>query len=424
MISVISFILNAIKIVFLLGFLVFIHESGHFLVAKFFKVKVNEFSLGFGKILFQKQKKETKYCIRMIPLGGFVSMEGEEQRSETKGSFSELSVPKRIAIVAAGAIVNILFGIIIYFCLAAISGNFYSTTVLETIDGYSAKESGIIAGDKILEIDNKKIRINSDITDIITASKGKELDILIERNGEKKNLKIKPTEVITKTVGIYLGEANKNANTEIKSIYKDSPAMKVGIKTGDKIISVNGEIVSGDYEKAIELIKDTKEDKVHLTIERENKNIDFEIEPIVSKSYYIGASFKVVDKNFKDNLYYSFWTTVKFSFSLVDNVKQIFTGNVSMDQLMGPVGISSTVASTETISEFIYLMALISLSLGITNLLPIPALDGGKILLLIIEGIRRKPLKENVEVTIQLIGFSLLILLSIFVSYNDVMRLF
>ena len=200
--------------------------------------------------------------------------------------------------------------------------------------------------------------------------------------------------------------------------------MKVGIKTGDKIISVNGEIVSGDYEKAIELIKNTKEDKVHLTIERENKNIDFEIEPIVSKSYYIGASFKFVDRNFKDNLYYSFWTTVKFSFSLVDNVKQIFTGNVSMDQLMGPVGISSTVASTETISEFIYLMALISLSLGITNLLPIPALDGGKILLLIIEGIRRKPLKENVEVTIQLVGFSLLILLSIFVSYNDVMRLF
>lgn len=424
MISVISFFINAIKIIFLLGFLVLIHEGGHFLVAKFFKVRVNEFSLGFGKILFQKQRNETKYCIRMIPLGGFVSMEGEEERSNKEGSFSKLPVLKRIAIVAAGAIVNILFGLIVYFSVVAISGNFYSTTVLDIVDGYSAKDSGIIQGDKILKINNKKIRINSDITDMVSSSNGKELEVLIERNGEEKIFKVNPTEVITKTIGIYLGEANKNASTEVKSIYNNSPAKNEGIKTGDKIIAVNGEKVLGDYEKTIELIKNTDTEKVYLTVEREGKDIDFEIEPIINKNYYIGATFNIVDKNIKDNIYYSFWTTVRFSGSLIDNVKQIFTGNVGMDQLMGPVGISSTVASTESISEFIYLMALISLSLGVTNLLPIPALDGGKILLLIIEGIRRKPLKENVEISIQLIGFSLIILLSIIVSYNDIMRLF
>lgn len=424
MISVISFFINAIKIIFLLGFLVLIHEGGHFLVAKFFKVRVNEFSLGFGKILFQKQRNETKYCIRMIPLGGFVSMEGEEERSNKEGSFSKLPVLKRIAIVAAGAIVNILFGLIVYFSVVAISGNFYSTTVLDIVDGYSAKDSGIIQGDKILKINNKKIRINSDITDMVSSSNGKELEVLIERNGEEKIFKVNPTEVITKTIGIYLGEANKNASTEVKSIYNNSPAKNEGIKTGDNIIAVNGEKVLGDYEKTIELIKNTDTEKVYLTVEREGKDIDFEIEPIINKNYYIGATFNIVDKNIKDNIYYSFWTTVRFSGSLIDNVKQIFTGNVGMDQLMGPVGISSTVASTESISEFIYLMALISLSLGVTNLLPIPALDGGKILLLIIEGIRRKPLKENVEISIQLIGFSLIILLSIIVSYNDIMRLF
>ena len=240
MISVISFFINAIKIIFLLGFLVLIHEGGHFLVAKFFKVRVNEFSLGFGKILFQKQRKETKYCIRMIPLGGFVSMEGEEERSNKEGSFSELPVLKRIAIVAAGAIVNILFGIIVYFSVVAISGNFYSTTVLDIVDGYSAKENGIVSGDKILKIDNKKVRINSDITDIVSASNGKELEVIIERNGEEKVFKINPTEVITKTIGIYLGEANKNASTEVKSIYNNSPAKNEGIKTGDNIIAVNG----------------------------------------------------------------------------------------------------------------------------------------------------------------------------------------
>ena len=110
--------------------------------------------------------------------------------------------------------------------------------------------------------------------------------------------------------------------------------------------------------------------------------------------------------------------------SLIDNVKQLFTGKVGVDQLMGPVGISGVVAKTSSVEEFIYLMALISLSLGITNLLPIPALDGGKILLLIIEAIRRKPLSEKLEISIQMIGFSLLILLSIYVSYNDVLRLF
>ena len=115
----ISFILSAIKIIFLLGFLIFIHELGHFTVAKLCKVRVNEFAIGFGPAIWKKQGKQTKYALRLIPLGGFVSMEGEEERSEESGSFSKASIPKRIAIVAAGAIVNIIFAIIVYFLLIA-----------------------------------------------------------------------------------------------------------------------------------------------------------------------------------------------------------------------------------------------------------------------------------------------------------------
>ena len=114
----ISFIINAIKIIFLLGFLIIIHEGGHFLVARLCKVKVNEFAIGFGKILWQKQGKETKYTLRIIPLGGFCSMEGEDEESEAEGSFSKASVWKRMAIVVAGAVVNILFGILVYFILS------------------------------------------------------------------------------------------------------------------------------------------------------------------------------------------------------------------------------------------------------------------------------------------------------------------
>ncbi len=116
----IPFLINAIKIIFLLGFLVLIHESGHFIVAKLCKVRVNEFAIGFGPTIWKKHGKETKYALRLIPLGGFVSMEGEEEYSERQGSFSKASVPKRIAIVAAGALVNILFGLIVYFIVVLI----------------------------------------------------------------------------------------------------------------------------------------------------------------------------------------------------------------------------------------------------------------------------------------------------------------
>ena len=418
----ISFIINAIKIIFLLGFLIFIHEAGHFLVAKLFKVKVNEFSLGFGKVLYSKQRKETRYCIRAFPLGGFVSMEGEDERSDENGSFSKLSIPKRILIVAAGATVNIVFGLLVFFALACSIGNFYSTTVAEGVDTYAADNVGIMPGDKILEINNKKIRLNSDITEEVEKSNGESINVLVLRDGKEISYDFKPTEKITKTIGIYLGNEN-TASCKIESIYENSPAEKVGLQSGDIIFSVNGEEVNKDYKRAIELIQNS-EGNVKLTVDRNGEKVDFDIIPIENKEYYIGTMFKVADKNIKNNLYYGFWTTVDFSGSLLYNVKELFTGNVSTDQLMGPVGISSTVASTTTFAEFIYLLAVISLSLGVTNLLPIPALDGGKILLLLIEAIRRKPLSEKFEITVQLIGFSLLILLSIYVSYNDILRLF
>ena len=118
----IAFIINALKIIFLLGFLILIHEGGHFFVAKLCKVKVKEFSIGFGKVIWQKQGKETRYAIRLIPLGGFVSMEGEDEESEDERSFTKASVWKRLAIVVAGATVNILFGIFVYFILVATVG--------------------------------------------------------------------------------------------------------------------------------------------------------------------------------------------------------------------------------------------------------------------------------------------------------------
>lgn len=254
----ISFIVNAIKIIFLLGFLILIHECGHFLVARLCKVKVNEFAIGFGKIIWQKQGKETRYSLRMIPLGGFCSMEGEDKESDDKGSFSKASVWKRMLIVVAGAAVNILFGILVYFILVS-------------------------------------------------------------------------------TVGIQF----------------------------------------------VDPAKDT----------------------------------------FINRIYYGARGTGEFIIAIFDSVKMLITGGLQTDQMVGIVGISEVVAKTNGIINYLNLLAVISVSLGVTNLLPIPALDGGKLLILLIEIIRRKPMKVETEAKIQLIGLSILMALSLFVTYNDILRI-
>ena len=400
-----------------------IHEGGHFLVAKAFKVKVNEFSLGFGKKLKSVKKGDTEYSLRILPLGGFVSMEGEEERSDAEGSFSKLPIPKRMAIVVAGATVNIIFGIILYFILIAVSGTFYSTTINSTLDGYGAKDVGLVQGDTITEIDGKKVHSNIDINNYIEKTKDKEVELTIDRSGETKKYKVTPTKVITKTIGIYLG-TEKTASNKIDSLYDDSPAKKAGLKNGDIITKVDGkDIPDGDYKLLIDSIQNSENDEIELEVKRENEVLNFKIKPMINENYYLGVLFKKVDKNFLNANYYAFWGTADFVKTLGSSVKKIFTGKVKANQMMGPIGISSTVAKTNTVAEFVYIMAVISLSLGITNLLPIPALDGGKIVLLLLEAIKRKPLNKNFEIGVQMLGFLFIILLSIYVSFNDVTRL-
>lgn len=336
MMNFFSVLINAIKIIFLLGFLVFIHEGGHFLAARLFKVKVEAFSIGFGPKIFTKKGKETEYSISAIPFGGYVKMTGETERSEEEGAFNKAKVSHRIAIVAAGAIVNIIFGIIVYFILCLASGYNISTTVSEIIPEASSNVSQIEIGDKILKVGNKKIRIKSDISKALKESKGEPIKVLVNRNNQELEIEVTPTEY----QGIYI----------------------------------------------------------------------------------LGIQVALAEGTWNEKIYYAFWETADFLLNIGESLKMLFTGNVGVEQMTGPIGISEIVVKTSGIYDFIYLLSLISLSLGVTNLLPIPALDGGRILLLIIEGIRGKALKEEIELSIQSIGFALLILFSLYVSYNDVLR--
>ena len=412
----ISFLLATIKIIFLLGFLIFIHELGHFSVAKLCKVKVNEFAIGFGPVIWKKKGKETQYELRLIPLGGFVSMEGEEERSESERSFSKASIPRRMAIVLAGATVNIIFGVIIYFILSTTMGTFVTNEVDLLQEGFASQSVGIQKGDKIVEINGNKINSGKDLNENIAQSKGEKLKIKIKRNEEIKDILVEPTEVKSKTTGIYLDE-----DLKIISIQKGSSAEKAGILPNDKLIKINNEEIKENKNRISEIIKEN--DVVELEVKRGKENIKIELTPDYISNYYLGVVLKKAPDTLWNRIKGAGMNTSEFMLSIVDNIKQLFTGKVGVDQMMGPVGISKVVAKTNGIEEFIYMMALISLSLGVTNLLPIPALDGGKMLILIIEAIRRKPMKEETEIKIQMLGFAILIAISIYVTYNDILRI-
>ena len=347
-------------------------------------------------------------------------MEGEEERSEKEGSFSKASIPKRIAIVAAGATVNIIFAIIVYFILSATSGNNVSNIVKDLQENYAAQQSGIQVGDKILKINNKKIIDNTDINEILEKTGNNEVTVLIESNNEKQEIKLVPTEVPYKSTGIYI---SKNS-TKIAAIEKNSAAERASLQVGDEILEINNEEVKDNPDKMIELLNDKETTGFIFNVERNGKKLEIEVVPDEKSAFYLGVLLEYAEDNFVNNVKYAYYDTGDFLVSIVDNLKQLFSGKTGTAELMGPVGISEVVAKTNGIREFVYMLALISMSLGVTNLIPFPPLDGGKILFLIIEAIRKKPLKEEIEIKIQLLGFAILIGLSVFITYNDLLRIF
>lgn len=360
-------------------------------------------------------------------------MEGEEEASDKEGSFSKASIPKRIAIVIAGATVNIIFAIIVYFILISTSGTFISNEIDEVVDGYAAEEIGLQQGDKVVKIDDEEIKSKYDLDNIMEKNNGEEISLEIDRNGEILNFNVKPTEVKSKITGIYLDE-----NAKIITMDKGSPAEEAGIENNDVILSINGEDVEENRDKAIEIlnkteqnteetdnkIEDSESKPIQFVLKREDAEVTVELVPDIVSDYYLGINMKKAEDTFINRCINGVIETKEFVFSIFDNLKQLFTGNVGIDQMMGPVGISEVVAKTNGFREFFEMMALISLSLGVTNLLPIPALDGGKILILLIEAIRRKPLKQETEINIQLLGFAILIGIFLIVTYNDILRIF
>lgn len=324
------------------GVVVMVHELGHFTFAKLFKVKVNEFSMGMGPKLFGKKKGDTQYSVRLLPIGGFVSMEGEDEDSEDERAFNKKPCWQRIVIVVAGALVNIFLGLILVAVTLTISDGYAGTNYIHSFRVESqqvAEYNGLKSKDKVLKIDGRNVLYYTDVAYLLSRTDGK-TDMTIERDGEKIELtdvELAPSQVVI--LGI-----DKTVGTVFKDTFKQSAS--------------------------------------------------------ICRMVWL---------------------------SLFD----LITGKYSVKDVSGPIGVVDFVsdAAQESVKTADYtglltMMALITINIGIFNLLPVPALDGGRLLFLFIELIRRKPINQKYEAWVHGIGMVLLLLFMLLISFKDIYTLF
>ncbi len=418
-----------------LSFLIIVHELGHFLVAKAFKVKVNEFSLFMGPKLLSFKKGETLYSLRLIPLGGYVKMEGEEEASEDDRAFNRKPIGVRAAIIAAGPIMNILTALILAIIMLTQTG-YYTTEVKAIMPGSAAETAGLRVGDRLIKYNGKTIYNINDLSIFSYPLTDESIKLQYERDGKTKTVEMTPDRQ-NYILGFTPAEdelEGTNSNV-VKAVSDKSPAKTAGLKEGDRIVKLNGADVK-TRKDIREILQQNKDKKVAIRVERDGKQQ--ELTPVVpSKSknpefYAIGTVDFVHNKGgigstIKEAVKYNVFLARSIYYSL----GWLITGTVPASELMGPVGITTTISNEvstsesamETLINLLSITSMISINLGLVNLIPFPALDGSKLVLLLIEGIRKKPLNPEKEALITMIGMVILIMLMLYATFNDILRL-
>ena len=423
-----------------LGVIVFVHEWGHFVVARLCGVRVLVFSLGYGNRIFGWKRGETDYRISVFPLGGYVRMAGDNPAEERTGAPDEfLAKPRwqRLLIIVAGPFMNFVLAIVLTWGLfmLGVPVPAYShrpVQVAGVIPQSPAEKAGVKVGDRIVAIDGTKVSDWDQAFSNPSIVPGHELSLDVDRAGAVIPLTVLVPQELTDGFGV-LGCPRERV--EIDSVARDDPAAKAGLKSGDEITSINGEALA-NRDVLMAVITQSGGEPVTLGVRRGGRDFTLTMKPVyrdpgdgVGKRWVIGATFGPGETvreaySFFDAAGQAWEKNLTISKEILSVFGGLFSGRVSIKDLAGPVGIVkvSVQAAKLGFAEFIIFMAFLSVNLGILNLLPIPILDGGHVLMLAIEGSLRRDLSVAVKERFLTVGLVFLLTIIGFVTYFDVLR--
>lgn len=434
--------------VLLFELIILFHEGGHFIAAKLSKVKVNEFSLGMGPKLFSFKKGETTYSLRLLPIGGFCAMEGEDEDSTNPRAFNNVKVYKRMIIIVAGAVMNILLGLIFMMVTLLPSDGFSTTQVHSfTLKSFSAN-CGLLEGDRIVSINGYKINNAMDLSYALAKLKvqdvdGNSLSIYKQDCVCKLFDVVSDKEPLSKLADDELEELNDAlvaAVDKINSAISKTEAYDILSGAVDTLNSYcDGSPYSVPEIAAKELQKRFRADVV---VERDGENVilndvDFYSYPSDDNSdMQMSIDFYVVgkDKTFFTLLQETGSQTVSMVRMVGDSLVGLVKGDFGFNDVSGPIGAASVTVEIaqeglksgfgDAVINIIYVMSVITVNLGIVNMLPFPALDGGRFVFLLIEAIFKKPIPRKVEAIVNAVGLGILLLFILIISFKDVWMLF
>lgn len=433
-----------------LGVLVTFHEFGHFIVARWAGVRVLKFSIGFGPKLLGRQFGETEFVVSAIPLGGYVKMFGEDTNEtispeDQERSFVHKPLLKRTLIVAAGPAFNFILSYMIFTAWLATGGPLFVPTfqdIMPTVEAIQlnspAHIAGMQVGDRITRINEKGITTMGEVYDAMAESQGKQVTIDVLRNGEIKTFLVTPKvtqEPDSNEPAYLLGieEIPPVATT----VMNDSPAMRAGMQDGDRIVQIENEPIS-TWSQMTDIVRQHPNEQLTIHVIREGKPVALSVTPEAHQQMEHGVTKEIGKIGIMRQNHsvmrassplltpiLGLQATWGFSELTVVGLTKMISGEISPKNIGGPIMIASASgeAAEQGLSNIAFLVAIISINLGILNLLPIPILDGGHLLFFAFEAILRRPLGERQREFAQQIGFVLLLCIMVFALWNDIERL-
>jgi regulator of sigma E protease len=431
-----DFLTSLIAVVAVLGFMILIHEFGHFAVAKWLGVRVEQFAIGFGTRLVGFRRGETDYRINAIPLGGYVKMSGEnpmDARSDDPREFMNHSRWHRFLIAIAGPTMNILLAIVLLTVIYMVHYEYPAVYDEPTVIGWvfhdsAAAKAGLEIGDRITGVDGVQNPSWGQVQLKEAMSPGQPLVINVERNGQTLTRTVVPEATGLDQIG-YAGLAPKEDTVTITDLQEKMPAEKAGLKEGDRILTLDGKPVPA-LGAMSESLETTKDKPITLTVLRNGQEKTFTVQPVLSegKRYRIGigsTQMKVKTLPFAEALSLSLHENRQNALLILELVKKMAQRKMSLQSIEGPIRIGQAAGEAARSKGWTPLMGLtaaISLNLGIFNLLPIPILDGGVIMFLLIEGLMRRDISLNIKERVYQFAFVFLVLFAVMVIYNDLKK--